>query len=190
MGLTAIDVPFETSALTGVYGDSAWNAAIHLVLDEEELIQRYDLFRGTGGSVAVFRNTSVTGLRVTVEETDRRGFLSAAEKIKNVFNLTDNEFCDAAKISSRRTLYNWRNDDTKKPRTETLRRIFSLLAVAESWSSSGFSYKKEQLHSKAVEGESLFDALTKEELDEELILFIGSTLTMSAEAPTIRDPFA
>lgn len=124
-----------------------------------------------------------------VAEQGKRGFLSAIDRIKDVFSLTDQELCNVCNISSRRTLYNWRNDDTKKPRTETLKRIFSLLAVSEAWSASGFKYKKEHLHRKIVGGESLFDLLIKNKIDEDLVIFVGSTLTMDSEVQAISDPF-
>lgn len=106
---------------------------------------------------------------------------SAANKIRNVFNLTDSEFCQIARVT-------WSNEKIQLS-TDSLKRIFDLLAITEAWVASGFIYKKEQLHSKYVGSISLFDALNNAELDEDHILFIGSTLTMNAEVQSLSDPF-
>lgn len=191
MGLAAADVQIDYNLASGAYGGIGIPTAIHLHLSEEELAEKYRLYRGTGGSFALATEMPITGAKVVhIEEQTESNLSTAVTDICSSFGLTKDELAKACHIQTRKTLYNWINGDAS-PRKNALRRIFNLHSAANAWKNNGFAPNKEDLHSPQMNGKSLFDALCETNIDLELILFIGSRInTMSAPPTKISDPFA
>lgn len=190
MGLVAADVQIDYNLASGAYGYGRTSTAIHLHLSEEELAEKYRLYRGTGGNFALATEMPITGAKVHIEDQTEGNLATAVTHICSSFGLTKDELAKACHIQTRKTLYNWINGDAS-PRKSALRRIFDLHSAANAWKNNGFAPSKEDLHSPQINGKSLFDALCETNIDLELILFIGSRInTMSAPPRKISDPFA
>lgn len=189
MGLVAADFQIDHTLASGAYVYSR-TPAIHLYLSENELADKYRLYRGTGGSFAPATNMPVTGAKIQLEDQTESNLATAVNYICSSLGLTKDELAKACHIQTRKTLYNWMNGDAS-PRKNALRRIFELHSAANAWKNSGFPSSKVDMYSPQVNGKSLFDALCATKIDLDLILFIGSRInTMSVPPRKISDPFA
>lgn len=190
MGLIAADNIFDHNLASGAYAYSRPPIAVHLYLSGNELAERYQLYRGTGGIFALTTETPITGTNVQIKTSSERNFAIAMDHICSTFGLTKDEFAQACHVQSRKTLYNWINGEAS-PRKKALRRIFDLHSAANAWKTGGFPPVKENLHTPQAEGRSLFDALCEPNIRLDLVLFIGSRITtMSVKSKSISDPFA
>ena len=149
--------------------------------------------RLTNGSAAV--NTirskdSSSSCYAAAQSKPGNNIEAAANEICQAFGLTREEFTKICKIKSRKTLYNWINGNTK-PRRSTMRRMFDLWMAAKAWRSNGNSADPSLLHQPVVGNQSVFDMLNEDEIDEDRILFAGSSLFLFyTPRQTIPDPFA
>lgn len=190
MGLVAAEIQIDHNQASGAYSYNNTPTAIHLFLSEDELVGKYQLYRGTGGTFALATNTAMTGVQIQIEGRSEGNLADTVHHICSSFGLTKDELARACHIQTRKTLYNWIKGEVS-PRKSALRRIFDLHSAANAWKNSGFLSSREDLHSPQVEGKSLFDALCEAKIDLELVLFIGSRInTMTTTSKTISDPFA
>jgi len=108
--------------------------------------------------------------------------------IKNTFSLTNEEL---AKIlqAGRKSVHNWINEDSK-PNKMNAMRLLELDNLAQEWSNSGFQANKNMLNIK-IGKHSLIELLSKNSLNNNEVLFLGSSLFLSSnETQILEDPFA
>ena len=190
MGRIAADLAQDGYSGSSIFSRSANPPAIHSIVTKEEFEQIYSLFQGSGGSVASMLNFSISGTKTQVKQNLQNKFAAAVNEICAAFGLTKEELAQVCHIRSRKTLYNWINGETS-PRKSAASRIFDLLVVAQAWKHAGFSGQRDLLRQPVLDGENLFDILNHPEIDQELILFVGSRLNfISSAKSTISDPFA
>lgn len=74
---------------------------------------------------------------------------------------------------------------------QTAYRLFKLRVIANQWNESGYDVPSSSDMTKPrVNGMSLYDALSNDIVDEELILFIGSRIyLMCSHVRRVDDPF-
>ena len=166
-------------------------AAIHLVLSKEELEQINGLYQGSGGNLSGLFSNTLSGANNIPSELNiqESKFCRTINYISTVFGLTKKELASVCGVS-RKTLYNW-IDGVSQPRKKTIKRVFDLFIIAQTWSQSGFTYDEKLLHQPILEETSLFDLLLAENLNQELVLFAGSKINLSSvELNQLEDPFA
>lgn len=160
----------------------------------------YNLYQGSGGKsiiIALYErsgsstiiSSSAIETKAEINQETHGRFENVFHEICSVFSLTKVELADVCKIQSRKTLYNWINEEAS-PRKSAMKRIFDLLIVAKAWQQSGFHCSRQQLYQPILDGRSIFDLLNQAEINKEVILFAGSRLNLMSQAKNkIQDPF-
>ena len=190
MVLIATDMPPDIYLGNAIFNRVANPTAIHLTYTNEELARIYSLHQGSGGKIASMFSTSLSGTKTQVEQAPQNKLAAAVNEICTAFGLTKEELAQVCHIQSRKTLYNWINGEAI-PRKSTMSRIFDLLTVAQAWKHAGLSGDRDVLRQAVLDGENLFDILNQPEIDKELILFVGSRLSLMSPAKgVISKPFA
>lgn len=190
MVLIAPDLPINAYIGGGTFSGAINPSAIYLALTKEQIEQAYSLYSGSGGTITSMLSTSATGAKTQIKQEPHNKLATAVNDICTAFGLTKEELTQVCHIKSRKTLYNWINGEAN-PRKSTMKRIFDLLTTAQAWRHAGFSSDRDQIHQAVLNGQNLIDILYQEEIDKELILFVGSRLNiMSPTKGTISDPFA
>jgi hypothetical protein len=183
------DIPPDYSAALGA---NIHRQEIHCIIKNDRDLSYFDLYQGTGGSIAPARasNTPATGSNIQIKKASQNKLEISLNEICNAFGLNREELATICHVNSRKTLYNWIDGKTT-PRKPAMKRVFDLLSAADSWKHAGFSGDRDQLQQPVLDGQSLFDILNQEKIDSELILFVGARLNiMSPSKGTISDPFA
>lgn len=140
--------------------------------------------------MATLQLMSLSGTHTTVETEPPKNLKATVDEVCKTFGLTKDELAQILNIQSRKTLYNWINEEAV-PRKSVMIRLFDLLLVAKAWRSSGFNIKKVQLRKPVVDGQSVFDLLSQPKIKQELILFAGTRLSlMATPAERLQSPFA
>lgn len=193
MGL-AVDVPQDTYTGSGLID---WRSisppAIYLKLSREEQARFFGLYRGSGGKLnTIFSHvpSGASNIPVQNELQHNNKLETTLSNISSTFNLTKDELAHICHVQSRKTLYNW-IDGKATPRKSAMSRVFDLYIIAQAWKQSGFSRDKISLRRPMIGEQSLYDLLSRDSLDKELILFVGSRLHLTSSLQeTIPDPFA
>ena len=112
------------------------------------------------------------------------------DEIKDVLSLSMHDLADACKVT-RSTPYNWRDSEQKISRHKPgMSRLFVLSEIAKNWRSSGFVKPGNSLREPLVKGLSLFDLLKAEQINKQMVQFLGTRLSMSQlHTCDISDPF-
>lgn len=193
MGVIAVDFHVDSYVATGSTSLHEASLATHIFLTKEELEARYGLYRGSGGSLSGFSNATYSGTNnapVLVQSEVDNKLASVVHDICFAFGLTKEELAKVCQVQSRKTLYNW-IDGKATPRKSAMSRIFDLLIISQAWMQAGFSSDKVSLHSPILDGVSIFELLSLDVLDKELIIFAGSRLNLSSSIQgSLEDPFA
>jgi len=189
MGSVALDSSIDFYTATGDLGNTLNPIPFNKVLSKEEL-KSFNLFQGSGGSVSYLNPISQTGSKTEVQVTKQETLENVVKEIMSTFDLTKSEQSSVFQVSSRKTLYNWIEGETK-PRMSAMNRIFELLVIARDWKSTGLKANKENLRQPVIKNKSVLDLLSEDTLDREKILFAGSRLNNFIDEPAaIADPFA
>lgn len=139
---------------------------------------------GSGGSYTnalVFENQlNTTSIRLIVnpEQQKHESTNKVAQQlnfIKDTFNITDEELSTACRVSSRKTLSNWK-ESGNIPRNNNRKRVFELFLLAQDWNEQNFPNNKDAITRPALNGQSLLDILQEESLDKQKALFAGRRL--------------
>lgn len=190
MGVMIMDYPLDFTTASGASNPIANPPVIEEFLTQEQLEEKYSLYRGSGGAFTSIFSSSVTGSKTVMVNGPYNKIAAAVDEVCGAFGLTKAEFADLCHIQSRKSLYNWIKGESN-PRKATMRRIFDLLTASRAWQHAGFSNNRQQLSQATLDGQSLFDILNQDKIDTDLILFIGSRLKiMPAGKTSIRDPFS
>lgn len=100
------------------------------------------------------------------------------DEVMQTFDINMSELAEVCRVS-RKTPYNWRDDDkTINRRKKGMDRLFTLSIAAKNWRNAGYPTPGNLLREPAVNGKSLYDLLTAEDLDKEAIQFLGARLAM------------
>lgn len=190
MGIMITDYPLDFTTASGASNPIANPPVIEKFLTEEQLEQRYGVYRGSGGAFTSIFSSSVTGSKTVLVKDPYSKIAAATDEVCSAFALTKAEFAHLCHIQSRKSLYNWIKGESN-PRKATMRRIFDLLTAARAWRHAGFSNNRQQLSQAVLDGQSLFDILNQDKIETDLILFAGSRLnTMPPGNHPMRDPFS
>lgn len=95
--------------------------------------------------------------------------------IKDVFSLTDEELTRACNISSRKTLFNWKESGNIS-RDNNRQRVFDLFLLAQDWSEHNYPNNKDAITRGVLNGQSVLDILQEDYLDKQKALFAGRRL--------------
>jgi hypothetical protein len=192
MGVINIDTQAYDYLASGTINRITSPHAIHLVLTKDELEGKNGLYQASGGSTSGLYSNTLSGANNVPAKlnTQINNFTKTVNIISSAFGLTKKELASACELKSRKTLYNW-IDGKSQPRKKAVKRIFDLFLIAQEWKQSGFSNDAKLLHQPIIDGKSVLDFLTNENLNKELILFAGSRLFLTTqEQKTLEDPFA
>ncbi|ARG38649.1 helix-turn-helix domain-containing protein [Acinetobacter baumannii] len=99
------------------------------------------------------------------------------EKIKNIFNLTDEELAKVLKVS-RKTLYNWKQKGSESSSAKSRKRIFDFYILAKDWKDLNYPSSKSALEISILQGSSIKDLLIAEDFDRKRVLYAGSKLNL------------
>lgn len=153
----------------------------------EDLHPCYDSFEASD-----YIDSSITSeddVEVAISDNPNQNLVSSMEEICSSFGLTMEEFAEVCLVRSRKSPYNWRAGVS--PRKDTLKRIFSLLIIARNWKHAGGTSNSDDLHMPVIDGQSVFELLCREDLNEDLIVFAATSLDLMNPAPKVLDdPFS
>lgn len=190
MVIMAMDMPTDAHLASGAINKILNPPAIQLVLPEEELQKGFTLYQGSGGSVSSLFSASPTGTNTKIIKESQNSLAAAVDDIGSTFALTKDELAQVLQIQSRKTLYNWINGEAT-PRKSAMKRVFRFVTLVKAWRHAGLELDKERLHQPVINNLSIYELLSKPEVDPDLILFAGSRLHLQAQpASSLADPFA
>lgn len=155
-----------------------------------QTINESPLYVASGGAYSSLISSTASGSNLIIDYQKSNSFSDSVDYISEAFNLTKKQLKEILQIKSRKTLYNWINEESQ-PRKTTMHRLFDLRVLAEAWNHAGFNLDKRYLIEKVLNNKSLLDYLIQNDLDQDTILFIGSRLSfISSEPSKISDPFS
>lgn len=112
------------------------------------------------------------------------GYAVAQDRIRKVFNLSKAELAKACKVPEA-DLTRWRKIE---PSMDEGIRLWALAWVAGAWDLAGFKYLNSETSKLPLyDGDTIFDVLCKDEVDSELILFLGRALELESWETTNND---
>lgn len=168
----------DLSMLAGIHGDPLENNNFFQMQGSGgDTFGRYIFdIGGTASTIIVFGDKLTKSVEQVIED------------IRLTFDLSVSDFSEVMN-TTRKTVYNWigANKITKQV---VIDRLFSLNVLAEAWREEGFANTKNYLRQPVIDGRSVYDLLSDELLNNDLIMFAGRRLALSSEVPTkIADPF-
>lgn len=188
MGIASMDTYAEPFNLGKSGSFNNFPPGIHETLSREEVEKRYPFYKGSGGIDSPLTYIQISGSNTQFSISPQNEIPSAVNEILDAFGLTKEEAVNVFRVS-RKTLYNWL-DKTSAPRKSAKSRIYDLLLTARAWESYGLSNPRAVLDTKIINEQSVLDMLSTEKIDQELILFAGSRLSLSKFGGSeLADPF-
>lgn len=110
------------------------------------------------------------------------------EETQDAFGLTKGEISAVCRVKTRKTIYNWLNNDSK-PRKSAMLRLFDLHEISQTWNQCGFGLSKLDLFEPIDDGDSVFSLLCSDKLNLKQIMFAGSRLRMQRPYKTLSSTF-
>jgi hypothetical protein len=185
---------------TSVAGESAptrapfWTAGVFAVL----------LFAGTGGSVSAASSSAVvekmdstpTGARRRIEYVSKSRREDEEERVagsteglpilQHYFSLNLSDLALVVRVS-RPTIYSWLRNESS-PQSHNVFRMRQLFGLVKLWSSLSRKPLGSYLKSPVVEGQSVFDLLSQDQIDRELVrqALVACSLMLEQDAARPR----
>jgi hypothetical protein len=146
-------------------------------------------YKGSGSTNWHEFFSNISGSPVQGNEDGYRG--NSIERIQktiaSTFGITMDDlayYCG----TTRRSLYNWRIGVA--PRNKAAKKMFDLYRVAKDWRESGVGIPKAFRYEKSLNGKSLDDLLSEEQIDVEAIAFVRTRFQLELmEEMLLTDPF-
>lgn len=191
MGVINVDTNADYSSVaSGASYSNQSSSVISKYLSQDELPMSPLFSLRSGGEAGFPFFTPATGSNVYVEQSSKTNLTTVVDEICSSFDLSKDELARVCKVKSRRTLYNWISGKVA-PRKKAMSRLFDLLMLSKRVQSSGLKLGKELIHQKVIDGASVFDMLSDEFINEDLIIFSLSRLSLNHQSvKTLDDPFA
>ncbi|MFT5422057.1 MAG: transcriptional regulator with XRE-family HTH domain [Candidatus Endobugula sp.] len=190
MGMTTVDNVPDYYSGSHFYGSAMNASAALLQISHDEMLQRHQLYQGSGGTIAFLLNPASLEVANIAPAPPENALKNHVSEICTTLGLTRKELAGACNIQSTKTLYNWIKGEVK-PRQESLDRFFKLVLLTKEFKDAGIVVKKSMMHQPIVNNKSFFQLLTDMSLNRDLVMFAGNRLSlMNLPKTKIRDPFA
>ena len=158
MGLTKSHSPSEFQDASGTliqYRKSVTNVTLHGKLTNWPR-NLFVLYSSSGGEAASLLRVTPSGATARITTRPKSNLAIALNEIAFAFGLNRQELARVCRVNSRKTLYNWINEEAE-PRKSAMNRVFDLVITTRDWVSSGFPADRRQLHEPTLGRQSVFD---------------------------------
>lgn len=118
-------------------------------------------------------------------ESKPSALVNKVNELRSIYSLIDEELASILG-TSRKTLHNWVNGNTK-PNKNKLNRLIFQHKLAERWMSNGYPTAT---NLDPVDKQKILSMLEDTEVNEEEFLYFGSGIMLSSPAQEIDNPFA
>ncbi len=152
------------------------------------LVSQLDLMQGSGGGLYADLFVDATSSLIVISHQDLNPLRAVLNQIQVAFGLGVSDLSKVA-CTTRMTVHNWIKGSSE-PQPRNLDRLFELSVLASNWIAAGYTDDRAAIRQPVVDGMSIFELLTNEQLDTDLLLFAGSRLAMAKSNRSLPNPFS